>query len=152
MVNPELYGFLGQGLNLNHSSGNAGSLIRSAARELSFLILLLFFLATLQFMEFLVKGSDPSAVAGQGVEPACWRCRDAPDPSAPQQEFVFALLFFFDMCSFYIYMNVIFCFIFILFYYFIFPLYSKGIKLSLHVYITFTFFFPHPLFCCNMSI
>ena len=31
--------------------------------------------------------------------------------------------------------------------YFIFPLYSKGIKLSLHVYITF---FPHPLFCCNM--
>ena len=35
--------------------------------------------------------------------------------------------------------------------YFIFPLYSKGIKLSLHVCITLTFF-PHPFFCCNMSI
>ena len=34
---------------------------------------------------------------------------------------------------------------------FFFPLYSKGIKLSLHVYITITFF-PHPFFCCNMSI
>ena len=35
--------------------------------------------------------------------------------------------------------------------FFFFPLYSKGIKLSLHVYITITFF-PHPFFCCNMSI
>ena len=36
------------------------------------------------------------------------------------------------------------------FFNFIFPLYRKGIKLSLHVHITITFF-PHPLFCCNMS-
>ena len=35
--------------------------------------------------------------------------------------------------------------------FFIFPLYSKGVRLSLHVYITITFF-PHPFFCCNMSI
>ena len=36
-----------------------------------------------------------------------------------------------------------------LFFFLIFPLYSKGIELSLHVYVTF---FPHPLFCYNMSI
>ena len=35
----------------------------------------------------------------------------------------------------------VFCFLFFLFC-FIFPPYSKGIKLSLHVYITITFFFP----------
>ena len=41
--------------------------------------------------------------------------------------------------------------IFIFFYNLFFsPLYSKGIKLSLHIYIFF--FFPHPMFCCNMSI
>ena len=45
----------------------------------------------------------------------------------------------------------IYFFKFIYIFYFIFPLYSKGIKLSLHVYITITFF-PHPLSCCNMSI
>ena len=39
-------------------------------------------------------------------------------------------------------------FLFYLFIYlFFFPLYSMRIKLFLHVYI-----FPHPLFCCNMSI
>uniref|UniRef100_A0A8D1KSC7 GRIP1 associated protein 1 n=1 Tax=Sus scrofa TaxID=9823 RepID=A0A8D1KSC7_PIG len=44
-----------------------------------------------------------------------------------------------------------FLFFFFLIIFFIFPLYSKGVRLSLHVYITITFF-PHPLFCCNMSI
>ena len=45
--------------------------------------------------------------------------------------------------------------IFYLFIYFLFilffPLYSKGVRLSLHVNITITFS-PHPFFCCNMSI
>ena len=31
--------------------------------------------------------------------------------------------------------------------FFFFPLYSKGVRLSLHVYITIIFF-PHPFFCC----
>ena len=38
---------------------------------------------------------------------------------------------------------------FTFFFFLIFPPYSKGIKLSLHVYNNI---FPHPLFCCNMSI
>ena len=42
---------------------------------------------------------------------------------------------------------VFFCFV-LFFSYFFSPLYSMGIKLFLHVYIIF----PHPLFCCNMSI
>ena len=44
----------------------------------------------------------------------------------------------------------IFIFIFLIFF-LIFPLYSKGVRLSLHVYITIIFF-PHTFFCCNMSI
>ena len=36
-------------------------------------------------------------------------------------------------------------------FFFIFPLYSKGIKISLHVYIAITVFSP-PLVCCNMSV
>ena len=47
--------------------------------------------------------------------------------------------------------KLFFFFIFIFKNFFIFPLYSKGVRLSLHVYITITFS-PHPLFCCNMSI
>ena len=42
---------------------------------------------------------------------------------------------------------LIFLFVFFLIF---FPLYSKGIKLSLHVYITVTFF-PHPLFWTLIS-
>ena len=37
-----------------------------------------------------------------------------------------------------------------LYFFFFFPLYSKGVRLSLHVYITIIFF-PQPFFCCNMS-
>ena len=41
---------------------------------------------------------------------------------------------------------------FLFFFFFIFPLYSKGVGLSLDVYIAVTVFFPRPFFCCNMSI
>jgi len=60
----------------------------------------------------------------------------------PKIEAIYATFFFF----FFQFLRYSFLFL-----NFIFPLYSKGIKLSLHVYITITFF-PHPLFCCNMSI
>ena len=39
--------------------------------------------------------------------------------------------------------------LFFLFFVF-FPLYSKGVRLSLHVFITITFF-PHPFFCCQVG-
>ena len=55
---------------------------------------------------------------------------------------IHSLFFFF---FFKIYFIFIYLFIFIYFLnLFFFPLYSKGIKLFLHVYICF----PHPLFCC----
>ena len=74
-------------------------------KSFSFFVFGFGFLAVLQHKAFPGQGSDPTYAAAaaapyplthcvrQGIEPASWRCRDAADPVAPEQEVLKSFFF-----------------------------------------------------------